>query len=173
MSQDISISEWRLVQLKPNCLQIAKRNLVRQGFVVFSPMEETTKRRAGRFVTVTSPLFPGYLFLTATDGAPPARVVNSTYGVSRLVSFTEETPALVPEGVVRGLMARCDDQGLLKPLEALAPGDEVKIISGPFADFIGKVEALAPQQRVWVLLDLLGGAAKVAMQTKNVQRAGI
>lgn len=161
---------WRLVQLKPNCLHIAKRNLLRQNFIVFSPMEETTKRRAGRFVSVIAPLFPGYLFLSASDAAPPARVVNSTYGVSRLVSFTEDAPAEVPKEIIMGLMARCDDQGLLKPMDMLAPGDEVRITSGPFADFVGKVEAIGAQQRIWVLLDLLGGAAKVAMRQKNVQR---
>ena len=133
-------------------------------------MEEATKRQAGRFVSFLAPLFPGYLFLSAADGAPPARVVNSTYGVSRLVSFSEGSPAEVPREIVSGLMARCDDQGVLKPMDVLAPGDEVRITSGPFADFVGKVEAIGAQQRIWVLLDLLGGAAKVAMRQKNVQR---
>ena len=171
MSEALDITAWRLVQLKPNCLQIAKRNLLRQGFVVFSPMEETTKRRSGRFVSVTAPLFPGYLFLGSHGGAPPSRVVNSTYGVSRLVSFTDEAPAEVPREIVLGLMARCDDQGMLKPQDVLAPGDNVRVTSGPFADFVGKVEAIGAQQRVWVLLDLLGGATKVAVQTKNLQRS--
>ncbi len=170
MLETLDIVPWRLVQLKPNCLQIARRNLLRQGFVVFSPMEETTKRRGGRFVKITAPLFPGYLFLGSPDGTPPPRVVNSTYGVSRLVSFADEIPAVVPREIVLGLMARCDDQEVLKPQNVLAPGDEVRVKSGPFAAFIGRVEALGGQQRVWVLLDLLGGATKVAMHQKNVQR---
>jgi len=40
---------WYLVQLKPNGHQIAERNLVRQGFCVFNPMEDKTLRKNGRF----------------------------------------------------------------------------------------------------------------------------
>ena len=164
------IDAWRLVQLKPNCLAIAHRNLVRQGFRIFCPMEETTQRRKGLFVTVTSPLFPGYLFLGCPDSAAPVRAVNSTYGVSRVVSFTNETPAEVPPGIVSALMARCDERGLLKPADVLQPGDEIKITNGPFTNFVGKVQSLGPQQRVWVLLDLLGNSTRVAVKQKSAQK---
>ena len=161
---------WRLVQLRPNCLRIAVRHLERQGFRVFCPMEATTRRRGGRFVSVTAPLFPGYLFLAAGEHGAPLRVVNSTQGVSRLVCFAD-SPAQVPADIVAGLMARCDESGLLKPPGSLEPGDGVRIMSGPFADFVGAVETLGPNERVWVLLDLLGGATRVAMTARSVQRA--
>ncbi len=164
------IEAWRLVQIKPNCLHIAHRNLQRQGFRVFCPLEETTRRRAGRFVTIEAPLFPGYLFLGVNNDSAPMRVVNSTYGVSRIVSFSDDAPAEVPRAIIDGLMARCNENGLLKPIESLTPGDEVRITTGPFADFVGKVETISGEKRVWVLLDLLGGSTKVALQKKNVQK---
>ena len=170
MDEHPPFETWRLVQLKPNCLAIAKRNLVRQGFRIFCPMEETTQRRRGLFVTVTSPLFPGYLFLGCPDAAAPVRAVNSTYGVSRVVSFTNEAPAEVPAEIVSALMARCDEHGLLRRADPLQPGDEITITTGPFTDFVGKVQSLGPQQRVWVLLDLLGSSTRVAVKQKSVQK---
>jgi transcriptional antiterminator RfaH len=67
-------------------------------------------------------------------------------------------------------MARCDAQGLLKPVDALKAGDEITITTGPFANFVGTVQGLAPQQRVWVLLELLGNLTRVAVKQKSVQK---
>ena len=51
-------TSWFLAQLKPNCANIADKNLKRQGFQTFLPMEEETRQRNGKFVTAMRPLFP-------------------------------------------------------------------------------------------------------------------
>ena len=56
-------TSWFLAQLKPNCANIADKNLKRQGFQTFLPMEEETTQRNGKFVTAMRPLFPGYIFV--------------------------------------------------------------------------------------------------------------
>jgi hypothetical protein len=57
-------TSWFLAQLKPNCANIADKNLKRQGFQTFLPMEEETRQRNGKFVTAMRPFFPGYIFVT-------------------------------------------------------------------------------------------------------------
>ena len=171
MDDVLNRAVWRLVQLRPNCLGVASRNLARHGFRVFCPVEETTRRRGGQFVSVRAPVFPGYLFVAHAGHGAPLRVVNSTYGVSRLVSFADAAPAEVPAEIVMGLMARCDESGLLNPPDSLERGEGVRIMSGPFADFVGTVETLGPNERVWVLLDLLGGVTRVALAGRSLQRA--
>lgn len=152
MSQP-SPSSWYLAQLKPNSLKIALRNLTRQGFECFAPMHETTRRRAGRFVTATAPLFPGYIFVRI-DEPGGVRTVNGTLGVTSLVSFAGRA-AQVPDGLVQGLRARCNDENLLQA-QRLNVGDMVTITRGPLAGFVGRIDRLAPDQRVWVLLDMMG-----------------
>ena len=56
-------TNWFLAQLKPNCANIADKNLKRQGFNTFLPMEEETRPRNGKYVTAMRPLFPGYIFV--------------------------------------------------------------------------------------------------------------
>ena len=63
-------TRWFLAQCKPNSHNVAKRNLVRQGFSVFLPLQETTRRARGRFVTQMRPLFPGYLFVVLNVRIP-------------------------------------------------------------------------------------------------------
>src|SRR3954471_8443199 len=85
MNDFVGGAAWYLAQVRPNSFQIAERNLARQSFPVFCPTQEETRRRAGRFVLVTQPLFPGYLFVSFNPASAAWRAINSTYGVSRLV----------------------------------------------------------------------------------------
>jgi transcriptional antiterminator RfaH len=162
--------DWYLVQHKPNAYQMAARNLRRQDFDVFLPMQEETRRRAGRFRVVTTPLFSGYIF--ARIGADPVamRKINSTYGVSRLVRFGTAYPRPMPASFMAGLLMRCDSDGRLLPPEELHEGDRVRLTSGPFADFITRVEHISPDQRIWVLLDIMGQQSKVSVDRDDLAK---
>lgn len=160
---------WYLAQIKPNAFQIAERNLRRQGFAVFAPTLAQTVRRMGRTIAEQRPLFPGYLFVGFAPETAPWRAINGTYGVSRLVSFSAAVPAEVPLAIVSGLIARCDDAARLLPPKVFAPGTEVQLIGGPFADFVATVEAMAPDRRVWVLLECMGQTARVAVPVEGLR----
>ncbi|MBW6507610.1 MAG: transcriptional activator RfaH [Rhodobacteraceae bacterium] len=160
---------WHLAQIRPNSFQVAERNLRRQGFSVFAPTLAQTARRRGRPVAEQRPLFPGYLFVGFDPDTAPFRAINGTYGVSRLVSFGEGAPAEVPQPIVMGLMARCDAGARLIPPKVLQPGTEVQLIGGPFADFVATVESMAPDQRVWVLLECMGQRARVAVKVEALR----
>ena len=153
---------WFLAQIKPNCATIANRNLRRQGFETFLPMEEETRQRSGKFVTTKRPLFPGYIFVAFDANCGHWRSVNSTYGITKLVSFGKD-PAQVPNELVSELKLRCDESGALLPPRSQPPGDQVTVTKGPFANFVAEVENIAPDQRVWVLMDVMGGQTRVAV----------
>jgi transcriptional antiterminator RfaH len=159
---------WFLAQFKPNCHKIAERNLHRQSFQTFLPLHEETKRKAGRFTSTLRPLFTGYLFVAFDTSQGGWGAINSTYGITRLVSFGDE-PHPVPLDLIANLMRRCDESGKLLPPPILKPGDAVKISGGPFAEFAASVEEISPDQRVWLLLDLMGRATRVAVQAEALQ----
>ena len=155
-------TSWFLAQLKPNCANIADKNLKRQGFNTFLPMEEETRQRNGKYVTAMRPLFPGYIFVAFDVTRGFWRTVNSTYGITRLVSLGKE-PTAVPLDLVSQLMLRCDANGKLLPPKLLKPGDQVMLTKGPFANFVAEVETIAPDRRVWVLMEIMGGQTRVAV----------
>ena len=163
-------AQWYLAQLRPNSLHIARRNLMRQSFRVFSPTQTVTRKQAGRFVEREAPLFPGYLFVSFDPERHGWRAINSTLGVRRLVAFGTAAPVPVPRRLVVDLMARCDAEGRLQELSAIAPGDRVRLTSGPFADFVTTVEKVDADRRVWVLLDILGRETRLAVRQTAVQR---
>ena len=159
---------WYLAQVKPNCHQIAERNLSRQDFRTFQPMQKETKRRQGKFKNSYRPLFPGYLFVSLNPVKGGWRTINSTYGITRLVSFGGD-PAPVPQDLISGLMSRCDQDGKLLPPPTLEAGDKVQIVGGPFAEFIATVDSIAPDTRIWVLLDLMGRTTRVVVDAGAVR----
>jgi transcriptional antiterminator RfaH len=159
---------WFLAQLKPNCAAIAERNLKRQGFQTFQPQEETTQPRNSKFVTAQRPLFPGYIFVAFDVARGLWRSVNATYGIARLVSFGQQ-PAVVPAEIVAQLQLRGDARGKLLPPPRLQPGDPVMLTKGPFAQFVAEVETIAADQRVWVLMNIMGGQTRVAVKPDQLR----
>lgn len=160
---------WYLVQLRPNCVKMAERNLVRQGFEIFCPRYKATRKYRNVFREAVVPLFTGYLFCNIGEDPIAFRAVNSTYGVSRLVRFGVAYPRPVPDMLISGLRHRCDDSGLLEKMEDMKVGDRLRIKSGPFSDFISTVESIEEDKRVFVLLDLLGQAVKTELDIKDVE----
>ena len=169
MAPELS-QNWYLLQVKPNQHKIANRNLKRQGFATFSPLLETTRRTANRFVNKPGLLFPGYMFVGFDPKTGPWRKINCTMGVSRLVSFGNTLHPL-PFDLIYGLMQRCDPKGNLLPPKQLQPGEQVEITSGPFTKFVATVEKIATTQRVWVLLDYMGQKTRIQFDTGNLAKA--
>ena len=131
--------EWFILQFKANSHHQATKNLNRQGFETFLPLHDTTSRKASRFITATQPLFPGYMFITFDRTEPLWHKINNTYGVSRLVTFNSILKP-IPTIFVNNLMMRYDFSGKLLPIKKLEKGDQVKVLKGPFSNFIATVE---------------------------------
>ena len=162
---------WYVAQLKPNAQGLATTNLQRQGFEVFHPVRRVTRRAGGAFHAALRPLFPGYLFVGAAEEGPALSRVNATRGVGRLVSFGSE-PCPLPAQLVAGLRARCDNAGVLVELDTLGVGDRVRLLSGPFADYVARVEALDEGQRLWAVLEAARNPTRVNILASEIEPAG-
>lgn len=159
---------WVLARFKPNSHSIAERNLARQGFRTFLPTQEESKRARDKFITQMRPLFPGYPFVALDLLQGGWRAVNSTYGITRLVSLGKE-PTPVALDLVSQLMLRCDREGKLLPPKLLKPGDEVMLAKGPFTDFVAAIERIEPDRRVYVLMELKGSKRRMAVSAEHLR----
>lgn len=153
---------WYLVHTQPHSERKAALHLGVQGFKTHFPQIQKTIRHARRLMTVRAPLFPRYVFLILDLGRDRWLSVRSTVGVSSLFTC-EERPVPVPQGVVEALVARTDEAGLALFDAGLAMGQTVRILSGPFADFVGTLQRLDAAGRVRVLLTMMGTAVPVTL----------
>ncbi|WP_170139744.1 transcription termination/antitermination protein NusG [Cereibacter changlensis] len=168
-NEDFVTMRWHLVLCKPNQHHIARRCLSRLACEVFLPQLHAERRWRGRILKELRPVFPGYLFVGIDPARPLWQPVRTAQGVSRIIGFGEQGPAVVPAEIVAGLMARCDVDGVLHPVrEELSVGDKIKIISGPFANFVTSIDKIDADRRLHVLLDLLGHPTKVLLDPSMV-----
>jgi len=152
--------EWFILQFKTNAHHKANKNLNQQSFETFLPLQDTTSRKLSRFINTSKPLFPGYMFIRFDRAESNWHKINNTYGVSRLITFNSILKS-VPNNIIDSLMKRYDLSGKLLPIKKLRKGDQVTVLMGPFANFIATVEKYEADQRIWILMDLMGRKTKI------------
>ena len=162
--------EWFILQFKSNSHHQAVKNLTRQGFETFLPLHDTTSRKLSRFINTSKPLFPGYMFIRFDRAESEWHKINNTYGVSRLITFNS-TLKSIPTPFVDSLMMRYDFSGKLLPIKKLKKGDQVTVLKGPFANFIATVEEYEADQRIWILMDLMGRKTKIQTPSDNLTQS--
>lgn len=164
---------WYVIQTQPNGEARATTNLDQQGFEVYAPRYLKTCRHARRIMTVKAPLFPRYIFVRIDVTMQQWRVINSTYGVSRLIE-RGGLPTPVVAGVVEALKLRAGIDGFFK-VDAGAlrfkSGDSIRVRQGAFDECLGIFEARTDSERVAILLELLGRKVRVVLDAQAIEAA--
>jgi transcription elongation factor/antiterminator RfaH len=161
---------WFLVHTHPKGERKAQLHLGAQGFRTHLPQIRKTIRHARQLRTVRTALFPRYLFIILDLGRDPWLSVRSTVGVSSLFSC-DDRPIPVPQGAVEGLIEHTDEAALTLFQTGLSAGQSVRILTGPFANFVGTLERLDDAGRVRVLLEMMGTAVPVALHRSALSPA--
>ena len=166
------MNRWYIVHTQPNGEERARHNLERQGFGVYLPKYLKHRRHARRIEHVRRPLFPRYLFVRFDPDTAQWRSINGTFGVAHLVSNGNE-PIAIPDGIVDAIQARHDDDGLvvLHAPDTFVHGQKLEIVDGPFAWHTGLFQRLSENERVVLLLDLLGRQVTVTVAPEAVAAA--
>lgn len=163
------MNRWYVAQTHRRDEEKAAWHLRRQEFSVYLPRYLTRRRHARRADWVKAPLFPRYLFIEMDSEHTQWRCINSTFGVSRLVC-NGDRPAPVPDGIVEDIVARSDNRGLVR-LDRMRPfrqGEKVQIKFGPLTERVGLFECLTDEDRVVLLLDMLGRQVRIKLPLETV-----
>ncbi len=168
----MSAQRWYAVQSQPNSEIKAVAHLKRQGFETYLPRYQKRRRHARRFEIVPAPLFPRYLFVRIDLETQRWRAIFSTIGVSRLVC-NGDVPAAIDDRVLASLKSRENELGFvqLNQPPMFQPGDKLRVIQGVFCDNLGLFEEMTDQERVTILLDLLGRKVRVVLDADLVAAA--
>lgn len=158
------MNSWYAVQTKPRAEDIARENLMRQGFECLWPRLRRTARTAAGLKARIESLFPRYLFVAADPTVSSLAAVRSTRGCVGLVRFGGE-PARVPLAVIENIRSRMAAGDGIARLDApdLVPGRSVRIVDGAFAGIEGVFRCRDGADRVRLLLDLMGRATEVVL----------
>jgi len=138
-------------------------------FQVVIPTVEEIEVKDGKRRTVERRVFPGYVLVQMILDDESWSVVRNTPGVTGFVGMGNRPTPLRPEEV----------QAIMKRMEAEAPrvkvtyrtGQKVRIIDGPFRDFIGVVDTIDEERtKVRVLVSFFGRDTPVELDFLQVER---
>lgn len=159
--------QWYVLRTQLKREKLAAANLRRlEGVEVFLPRLRYVKTtRRGR-VWWVEPLFPGYL-LAKFSVEEMGTAVTYAGGVSRVVRFGDEVPAVAEEFVEslkRELREAVGDGEELVVGRKVEVGEEVEIATGPLQGMSGQVLEVRPgKERVKLLLEFMGQAQPLEM----------
>lgn len=143
-------------------------------FQVVVPTEDEMEIRDGQRRTVARKIFPGYILVEMVMDDESWYVVRNTPGVTGIVSSQDEKGKIEPVA-----LDETEVKDILKQMEAEAPrvkvgfakGQSVRIIDGPFIDFIGIVDDLNVEKgKVKVMLSFFGRETPVELDFLQVER---
>jgi transcriptional antiterminator NusG len=139
-------------------------------FDVVVPTEEEIEIKDGKRRTVERRVFPGYILVQMIMDEDSWYVVRNTPGVTGFVGMGNEPTPLRPEEVSQ----------IVRRMEADAPrikvtyktGQKVRIIDGPFNDFIGTVSDIDLERaKVRVMVSFFGRETPVELDFLQVEKA--
>jgi transcriptional antiterminator RfaH len=146
-------------------------NLERQNFPTYLPRYLKHRRHARRVEIIPAPLFPRYLFVAIDIASQRWRCIQSTFGVAQFIC-NGDMPSPVSGAIVDELRRREDEKGFVRlPRRSFARGEKVRIVKGVFSPCLGLFEGMTDNERVTVLLDLLGRKVRVIMDVDAIAAA--
>lgn len=139
-------------------------------FDVVVPTEEEIEVREGKRRTIERRVFPGYILVQMIMDEDSWYVVRNTPGVTGFVGMGNEPTPLRPEEVSQ-IMRRMEAEAP-KIKVTFRPGQKVRIIDGPFNEFIGTVGDIDMEKaKVRVLVSFFGRETPVELDFLQVEKA--
>ena len=165
------MKRWYVVYTQVNGENLAALHLRRQGYDVYLPRYSKVVSHARYLKKVLRPLFQRYLFVNLDIETELWRSINNTHGVTCLVSAGER-PIPVPDTIVEQLQNREDKCGLIPLAEPIfTPGQQLEVVEGPLALSNVFFKKLTDNERVVVLLKLLGREVQATIPVRSVVAA--
>ncbi len=140
---------------------------------VVIPMEDVVEIRNGKRVTVSKKVFPGYILVRLVLDDDSWYAVRNTPGVTGFVGGNNKPTPLSRREVERFLGFQKEED---KPKPRFKPewevGEVVRVVTGPFADFNGKIEGIdLDQSKVTVLVNIFGRDTPVELGFEDIHKS--
>lgn len=138
---------------------------------VVVPTEQIVELVKGKRRTSTRKFYPGYILVRMELDDETWHIVNDTAKVSGFLGGREKPTPLTDEEAQK-ILSRMEDGKLKpKPKYYFEPGDEIRVIDGPFTNFNGTVDEVnAEKGKIRVLVSIFGRSTPVELDFVQVTK---
>jgi transcriptional antiterminator NusG len=177
----MAIKNWYVVhtyagfenKVKTNILEtVTKLGLQEKIAQILVPTEEVLSLKGGKKRKSQRKFFPGYILVEMEMDDNTWHIVKDTPKVTGFVGGTTNPTPLTDEEVSHILKQA--EEGAVAPTQpkvAYQKGDRVRVIDGPFSNFVGTVEDVSPTHgRLRVMVSIFGRSTPVELEFLQVER---
>jgi transcriptional antiterminator NusG len=152
--------------------RVASMGMQDKIFRILVPMEEEIVHKDGKKKSVMRKVYPGYVLVEMIQTDDSWYVVRNTPGVTGFVGSTgagSKPVPLHPEEVEQILRHMGMEEP--KPVVEFQVKDNIRIRTGPFADFVGTVEEIMPERsKLKVLVNMFGRETPLELDFTQVEK---
>ncbi len=137
------------------------------------PEEKVVTNVNGKKRTVKRKFFPGYVLIKMVMNDKTWHLVKNTDKITGFVGGTVDKPAPIADEEAARMLNQQDDSNA-KPRASVnfSEGESVKVIEGPFAGFVGSIEAVNENGKIKVSVSIFGRPTPVELDFTQVEKAG-
>lgn len=151
--------------------RIASMDMRNKIFRVIVPMEEEVEIKQGQRRTVQRKVFPGYVLVEMVMSDEAWYVVRNTPGVTSFVGSGTRPVPLQDHEIKSILKQVTKETDKPKAKISFSKGQSVRVIDGPFTDFIGTVSEInMDRNKVTVLVSFFGRETPVMLDFLQVEK---
>jgi len=138
---------------------------------VLVPEETVVTTANGKKKTIKKKFFPGYVLIKMIMNDKTWHLVKSTDKITGFVGGTLDKPAPITNEEAAYMTSQMED-GFKKPRTSInfTEGESVKVIEGPFANFVGTIEAVSDKGKIKVNVSIFGRPTPVELDFTQVEK---
>ncbi|MDY6841318.1 MAG: transcription termination/antitermination protein NusG [Pseudomonadota bacterium] len=139
---------------------------------ILVPTEEVVEMREGKKRKSERKFYPGYVLVQMEMDDATWHLVKNTPRVLGFIGGTKDKPAPITEKEAEAILRRLEvGADKPKPKTLFEPGEVVRVVEGPFADFNGVVEEVDyDKSRVKVAVLIFGRSTPVELEFGQVEK---
>lgn len=141
---------------------------------ILVPTEKVYKIRAGKKVISERNILPGYILVEAVPGGFTGEMIQAIANVPNVIHFLgRNNPIPMRNSEANRLLGKVDEsQGAGEALiEPFIVGETVKIIDGPFSEFIGDIQEVNEEKKkLKVVVKIFGRGTEVELNFMQVDK---
>ncbi|MCK4536021.1 MAG: transcription termination/antitermination protein NusG [Desulfuromonadales bacterium] len=138
---------------------------------VLIPSETVVELKNGERRTSTRKFFPGYILVQMELNNETWHIVKDTPKVTGFVGGATNPPSIPDEEVAKITQRMEEGKVSPKPKVAFDVGETVRVIDGPFLNFMGVVEDVKPEKaKVKVMVSIFGRTTPVELEFIQVEK---
>ena len=138
---------------------------------ILVPEETVVTTANGKKKTIKKKFFPGYVLIKMIMNDKTWHLVKSTDKITGFVGGTLDKPAPITTEEAAYMTSQMED-GFKKPRTSInfTEGESVKVIEGPFANFVGTIEAVNEKGKIKVNVSIFGRPTPVELDFTQVEK---